>query len=121
MRIYIAAPYQLRHVAVEMRADLTSRGHVITSRWLMETHDVDEKLSDERNAVLAHEDIQDIRAADTVLALNPPGWESKGTGGRHFEFGVALILGKSLILFGVRSNAFHYLSEIRVIERLEDL
>jgi len=92
---------------------LELRGHEITSRWL--------KAPDEMNDNYAREDLQDVADAEMLLALHPDGWEDRGTGGRHVEFGYALALGKQVVLVGKRSNIFHHLDCVRVIERVEEL
>lgn len=113
MTIYIAAPYPLRNHAVEVMHHLERLGHHVTSRWLT-------TLDEEGNAG-ALMDLYDVALADVFLAINPTEWRQQGGGGRHVELGYALALGKEVVLWGVRSNIFHHLSSIRVIERLEDL
>lgn len=92
---------------------LEAAGHVITSRWL--------KAPDEMSDAFAREDLADVARADLLLAYHPGGWHDKGTGGRHVEFGYALALGKQVVLLGKRTNIFHHLACVRVIDRLEDL
>lgn len=55
-------------------------------------------------------DLEDLRAADTVISFTDE--KGGGKGGRHVEFGVALALEKRLILVGPRENVFHTLPEI---------
>lgn len=71
--------------------------------------------------LVARQDLADVDAADTLLAFNPVGWENVGTGGRHVEFGYAVARGKQIVLYGVRSNIFHHLSQVRVITTVEEL
>lgn len=92
---------------------LESLGHVITSRWLTQL--------DENGDEWARNDLADVDAADVLLAMNPVDWERGGTGGRHVELGYAIAREKQVVLWGRRSNIFHHLSSVRVIERLEDL
>lgn len=113
MKIYIAAPYPCRDDAIAMMHHLEAQGHEVTSRWLKSP----DELADEH----ARKDLDDVARADTLLAINDPEWENKGTGGRHVEFGYAIALGLRLVLMGNRSNIFHYLSNVCVIERIEDL
>ena len=113
MKIYIAAPYPIRNEAIGVMLQLQALGHTVTSRWLK----APDELADEH----ARKDLADIDEADCLLALNPEDWENAGTGGRHIEFGYAIATGKLLVLLGRRSNIFHYLSDVRVIDRLEDL
>lgn len=112
MKVYIAAPFELRNDARELMHALEAKGHEVTSSWLREL--------DEESDKWARVDLQDIARADIFLLLNPDGWQRKGGGGRHTETGYAIALGKQIVVAGVRSNIFHYLSSIRVIERPED-
>ena len=114
MKIYIAAPYPLRDKAQGIKRQLEFCGHTITSRWLTE----DQTGMSDRNA---RGDLEDIAAADLLLALHPEDWHDRGTGGRHVEFGYALALGKQIVLLGRRTNNFHHLQCVRVIDRVEDL
>lgn len=112
-RVYIAAPYELREEAKRIRLDLIARGFIVTSRWLTQT--------DENGDEFARMDLADVAAADVLLALNPADFANKGTGGRHVELGYALALGKEVAVVGVRSNIFHYLSDVRIIASAEEL
>jgi len=113
MNIYIAAPYSCRNFAIAVMTTLELRGHVVTSRWLK---DDSETLNDE----WARNDLYDVASADALFALNLPGWEDKGTGGRHVEFGYALALGKRIVLVGQRSNIFHYLNAVLVVSTIDE-
>lgn len=113
MKIYVAAPYPDRDSAIVVMHMLEAQGHVVTSRWLKSP----DELADEH----ARKDLDDVAEADVLLAINGRDWENAGTGGRHVELGYAIALGKEIVLMGRRSNIFHYLSCVRVIERIEDL
>ena len=113
MKIYIAAPYPIRDLAIEVMTTLEDAGHVITSRWLKSP----DELADEH----ARKDLADVDEADLLLAMNPEGWENSGTGGRHVELGYAIARGKQVVLWGERTNIFHYLSNVRVIKGLKEL
>lgn len=113
-RVYIAAPYPLRDFAVVFMHNLEAAGIAVTSRWLK----VD---SPEETAAYAQEDLDDVEAADVLLVINPVGWENLGTGGRHVELGYALRMKKPIVVFGVRSNVFHQLPLVTVIDEHTDL
>ena len=113
--VYIAAPFELRKEAIRVKWWLIKkRKYVVTSSWLRE----DCIGVDDEHARL---DLSDVARADILLALNPIEFANKGTGGRHVELGYALALGKQIVLVGVRTNVFHHLDCVRVIERIEDL
>lgn len=111
--VYIAAPYSCRDFAIRIMTMLELQSIEVTSRWL--------KAFDELSHNYAQQDLDDVARADVLVALNLGGWEEKGTGGRHVELGYALALNKKIILVGARSNIFHHLSHIKVLDGHEDL
>ena len=108
MRVYIAAPFPLRRVAIDVMDMLEAHGVEVTSSWL--------KAPDQMTDAFARIDLDDVARADLLLALNPADWTEKGTGGRHVEFGYALALGKLIVMAGTPSNIFHFLSRVVVID-----
>lgn len=111
MRVYIAAPLELRRRAQDTALSLKAAGHEVTSRWHRSRLD---------EASIATYCLADIQRAETLLLLNPKTWSEKGTGGRHTEFGYALAEGKRLVVLGVASNDFHRMPQVRVIRRVSD-
>ena len=62
----------------------------------------------------ALEDYRDLQAADTVISwTEPPRVESTARGGRHVEFGLAMAMGKRLLVVGPRENLFHTMPNVR--------
>ena len=112
MNVYIAAPFSCRNEAISVMSWLEQQGHGVTSRWLWSDH------GDEGRA--AREDLEDVRAADVLLALNFEGWQEKGRGGRHVEFGYALGLDLRLIIVGPRENVFHSLPSVEQYDTFEE-
>lgn len=102
MKVYIAAPWQLRDEARALGERLTAAGVTVTARWLIEPDG-----QAERDGALM--DLVDIDCSEALVLLNPAGWEAKGTGGRHVECGYAHAKGLSVGILGVRSNCFHTL------------
>lgn len=111
MTVYIACPYPERDYAIAVMLACEARGLTVTSRWL--------KKPDELADQFAREDLQDVAAADCLLALNPPGYADRGTGGRHVELGYALALGKLVVLVGSKTNIFHYLDSLVRVDSLK--
>lgn len=111
VRIYIAAPYQLKDEGLALRRRLLLLGAFVTSRWLLESEE-----NSARSAQLCLDDVDD---ASTVLAISPEAWANRGTGGRHVELGYALARGKRLILIGHRTNVFHYHAELEVVDTID--
>lgn len=118
MKIYIAAPWPTRSIAINVMGWLEAQGHYVTSRWLK---DVEDQFALDQQHIYAQKSLADVREADLLLALNGIEWKDAGTGGRHVELGYAIALKKQIVLVGVRTNVFHYLDCVRVISRLEDL
>jgi hypothetical protein len=54
--------------------------------------------------------------SDILVAFLPWKFKSHGTGGRHFEFGVAYACNKPIVIVGDRSNVFHCLPGVDCID-----
>ena len=79
----------------------------VTSRW------IDNDSDDEADALkCARIDIQDLDAADTVIALGDVPRSNASRGGHHFEAGYALASGHRILLVGHREHVFSHLPEI---------
>ncbi len=111
--VYIAAPYPERSAAIDLMQALSACNVLVTSRWLWEA----DALCDGD----ARKDLLDVAAADVLVAMNPQAWGEAGTGGRHVEFGYALALGKPIVLIGARTNIFHHLSDVCVVEDASEI
>ncbi len=112
-KIYIAAPYELRDAAISLKQILEVCGYEVTAKWLVDI--------DQDDDATARKDLADVARADVLLLLNPEAYRRSGTGGRHCEFMYAWALGKEVVVLGVRSNIFHHLSNVRVIEQIGEL
>ena len=109
--VYIAAPFQLRHVGQLVLSGLLSVGLYSTARWL-------DQEKEEWKDDWARIDLDDIDRSTVVILINPPEWAHKGTGGRHVEFGYALARHKDIIVFGERTNIFHHVDSVHVVSDL---
>lgn len=105
MRVYIAAPFPLKHDAAALRARLSQRGTDCTSRWIDAGDGPDSKE-------WAEGDLADILQAHALVLLNPATYANAGTGGRHVEVGYALALEIPVIVLGQKSNIFHELCTV---------
>lgn len=124
MRIYLAARYTRRLELCEYKAQLEAAGHRVTSRWLLKPERVTDAgaPADEAGETLvaeaeraADEDVTDVTMADLLLAFteDPKGNAAgAGRGGRHVELGLALGLGRWVIIVGPRENLFCWLTDI---------
>lgn len=105
LRVYIAAPFELREAAVDLRAGLAAFGIGCTARWI-------DNPDNTYTTDWAQRCLDDVVRCDILLALNPQEFARSGTGGRHAEFGAALILKKPTLVIGARTNIFHELSAV---------
>lgn len=113
MKVYLAARYSKHPEMREFAAYLRARGEEVTSRWIEGSHELGDHPTDEGRRRLATEDLEDLKAADAVIAFSEePRTMSNARGGRHVEFGLAIAMGKQIIVVGPRENVFHYLPGI---------
>lgn len=126
MKIYIAAGYSRRHEMREIKRRLEDHGHVVTSRWLEETHGESTGLSFVeltgnalRGRPHAEKDVADVASAEMLVMFTSP--KSHGTGGRHTEFGYALAAGKRIAIVGPPENIFHCLQRVEWYNDLDHL
>lgn len=116
-KIYLAARYSRRLELCGYKGELESMGLVVTSRWLMGNHQIDDAgLSVEAEAAdrtrFAEEDWADLMAADTTFNFSETPRGTTSRGGRHVEFGAALAAGQRVIVVGPRENVFHCLPTV---------
>ena len=69
----------------------------------------------------AQEDYDDLCSADCVISFTEePRTMSNSRGGRHVEHGMAIALGKRVIVVGHRENIFHCLPQVEFFPTWED-
>jgi nucleoside 2-deoxyribosyltransferase len=126
-RLYLSGQFEDVAFLRRVRDDLIRSGFVITSRWLNgdslepATASASEEGAAARLVSIASQDLEDIDSADMVIVFNPDAARATGRGGRHVETGYALARAKPVILVGVRSNVFHWLPNVDLIDRWEEL
>lgn len=118
-KVYIAAPSESQAIVKEMAYLLRQNGITITARW------IHEDFKTQNTPALLREwaikDLEDVAAADILLAFNSEEFRHKGTGGRHVELGYAIALGKPILLYGARTNVFHHHPQVIELEDGENL
>jgi len=105
-RLYLCTSFERVEEMRRHREELRGLGHHVTSRWIDLSDGMDDKeiMEDPRMAQgFAVDDIADIMSADAMLMFTGI---SSTTGGYHTEFGVALMIGKHVIIIGPRENIF---------------
>ncbi len=71
--------------------------------------------SDENWRDLGLLDQDDVLSADALVCFSEATGEG-GNGGRHVELGMALALGRRVIVIGRREHIFHHLPEVELVE-----
>lgn len=140
MRIYLAARYKRRLELCEYRKQLIGMGHDVQARWLHGGHQISDKgvpIGDGGEALVeatgghseegahlrakfANDDWEDVTGADLVINFTEPPRAEANRGGRHVEFGIALALGKRVMVIGHRENLFHWLPQVEFYEWWEE-
>lgn len=115
--VYIAAPWIHRTQAQDAaRKCMVIADLCVTSRWIFSHEDSQDA---DNLTKQAWQDSVDVRLAQYVIVLNSALSEGKAT-----ELGMALMLGKQVIIVGKpedRSrNIFYYLPNIRYVTTLEE-
>lgn len=119
LKIYLAGRYGRIDEIRQCAADLIVRDHLITSHWLWpdteaEIEDVppDAESFPQEYHELALQDLVDVATADALIAFSERPGSEHGRGGRHVEFGAALMLDKHVTVIGPRENIFHTLPDV---------
>lgn len=115
MKTYLAAPYSTKEYVTKCAQELRDLGIIVTSSWLNEPHVPGMQMSEltpEQHQKYAMRDEIDVREADVfVFFTDPTGIIVRG--GRHVEFGMAVILGKPICVVGNQhENIFHFLPNV---------
>ena len=125
-QIYLAARYSRRKELCSYKADLEARCHTVPARWLTGAHQVsDAELADhetvptEKARLFAAEDLEDILAANMLIAFTEEPRLVQSRGGRHVELGIGIGLRRArqapvpkLFVVGPTENVFCALDDI---------
>lgn len=119
LRIYLAARYSRRLELCGYRDKLQTMGHWVDARWLDGHHEINyddqaarDALHEVKRQQFATEDLTDLLAAECLIAFTEEPRKTTTRGGRHVEFGIALALGKRVIVVGPKENVFYSLPGI---------
>lgn len=116
MKLYVAGHNQeeSRTVAV----CLIEAGHSITSRWLNEDFKRTSEYTDLDRTAIACRDVEDVELCDSLVLISSP---RRVPGGKFVEAGVALALGKKVLILGHRENMLLYHTLCHSFDNVEDL
>ena len=107
MRVYLSAKFERKAEMAELANTLTRAGCSCTSRWATRPM-IEWETAATSMAKEAVEDLADLAASDVLVTFTEGPGKEPGTGGRHTELGVALILQKPVIMCGPAEQVFHY-------------
>ncbi len=119
MRVYLAAPYQMKEAINVRAAELRALGFEVTSQWLEETHKAGiqmHELTHEDHQYYALRDVADLADAG-VFVLQPDATETIKRQGRTVEFGMAIGIGlyRPYPIFVIgkgEDNIFHHMPQV---------
>ena len=117
MRIYLAAQYARRDELREYAKQAESCGIHVGAEWLKETDALNSVLKDSTDAskaAHAQQDWWDVGSCDVFVFFAEDSTVGIPRGGRNVEFGVALALGKPIVVIGEPENIFFYLPGIDI-------
>ena len=117
MQVYLAARYSIKDQIKAHGEELQELGMESTSRWCHEKLKGSAQLDDVPESFLlsaAINDIEDMHRADVVVLFTVNPREATVRGGRHFEAGYAMGIGKPLIICGPVENIFHMLPNVTI-------
>jgi nucleoside 2-deoxyribosyltransferase len=98
-------------------AHLRDAGHFVNSSWLAEDFSLTASYGDAERARLAAKDVSEVAASDTLVLLASP---HRVPGGKFVETGVALGLGKRVVVLGHRENMLMYHPSVERYDSVED-
>lgn len=122
MKLYLCSRYSRRDELRAIRERLHNETkHTVIARWL-DTEWEEKEVGGHSVAPLEYrrkwalQDVEDVKCCDCLIAFSEDNLSLAGKrGGRHVEFGIALALGKRLIVVGPRENLFHEHPEVEVV------
>jgi nucleoside 2-deoxyribosyltransferase len=103
LTVYLAGRTEDLEAVRTMRDRLLELGIRCTSQWLNPGG-----INLNNQALGAAQCIHDITRADALVLVNLEKIHRTGTGGRHTEVGIALMLPRPVIVYGERENVFHH-------------
>lgn len=113
--IYIASHDQKE--ANRIATIVENEGHKITSTWLNENFESTSKYSIKDRKKIANRDYEDVMKSDVLILISG----EQCSGGKFVEAGIALGLGKRVIIAGRPENMLMYHPRIEIAKSIPEL
>ena len=113
--VYLSARFERRDELNQYRLELEALGLKVTSRWLETDPPPGRRLTEEEWQALAAVDCEDVQRATWFIGFSDPPELRHGMA-RHVEYGMAVALGRRVIVVGEREHIFHRLPDVAVVE-----
>ena len=116
LKVYLAAPYQMKELIRDRTLELQTLGINVTSSWVNEpekpTIEVHE-VAPQTNRLYAQRDVVDVRNANLLIFQDDP-TKKIVRAGRHVEFGIAIAYRMPIFVVGEEhENIFHHLPRVK--------
>lgn len=118
IKIYVAGPWDSRHLAKEAAEKFEAAGFEITHDWWNYDNISSDDL--EKHERYANEDVQAVMRTDVLFLMN---LQERGqeTSGKAVETGIALVMRKRILAMGIRyTNIFQYMEEVEWVGSVEE-
>lgn len=116
--VYIAAPFDQREQARELKDLVEAAGHITTSTWITAHLNTLDEISVEVARDEAYLDLEAVGRCELIILLNRG---VSTSGGMHLEVGYGLAKSKGLLIVGEPSNIFHHLPNIYCVKSIHDV
>ena len=111
MRVYVAS--HCRWAGLHVASVLDGFGHHVNSNWLLEPFNSTDRYSDLDKIRISKMDYWDIHEADALVLIAGP---DRYPGGKFVEAGIAIGLGKRVVVIGRRENMLLYHPAVHQVE-----
>jgi hypothetical protein len=129
MKVYLAGPWVARGAMPSIARQLESEGHAITERWWEkeEPGNVGSGRLDDKRYLDEHPELityfEERAVADFIGVVNADAlvvWNSDKSEGKAVETGIALAHKAAVVVIGKRTNVFHHLPGVHVVDTVDD-
>lgn len=115
MKIYIAS--HSKEDAEYVADVLELKGHEIVSRWIQQPFEATETYSIPERQFIAKMDADDVAVCDCLVLLAGP---ERYSGGKFVETGIAMALGKRVVVVGRRENMLLWHPKVEQIDDVRE-